>query len=83
MAKSVDVSDDAELLASVRVEVRGREVEFTIEYGDAMRATGDVLLLKYAQASYGLDLRVFSRRGLASARSLAPAGVRPPGFRPP
>lgn len=48
-------------LAEVVVAQGDRSVQVTVEFGDALATFGDVLLVKYAQASYGLD-RVIAER---------------------
>lgn len=52
------------VLQQVRYSTRaGTSVTFAVEAGDALRSSGDVLLLKYAQANYGLDRLVLNALG--------------------
>lgn len=48
-------------LATVTVAEGDRHIQVTIESGDALTTPGDVLLVKYAQGSYGLDREVVKR----------------------
>src|SRR5262245_32784725 len=50
-------SQDAD--ADARTEMHG-EISLQVEAGNALKTTGDVLVLKYAQALYGVDAAVVS-----------------------
>jgi hypothetical protein len=64
-------------LAEVVVAQGERSLQVTVEVGDALATFGDVLLVKYAQASYGLD-RVIAER-LARQGSDIAGGLPLPG----
>ncbi len=54
-----------EPLAEQTITRAGGSVHVSVEFGDALQADGDVLLLKYAQATYGLDRVVIDLLGPA------------------
>src|SRR5215217_4818429 len=55
---------------------RHHGVELRVEESDALEYAADVLVLKYAQALYGLDARVIDRTGIDEGDLPSPEGFR-------
>jgi hypothetical protein len=53
------------------LQVGEQSIRITLETGDALTTPGDVLIVKYAQASYGLDRVVLERLEATSSRVVA------------
>jgi hypothetical protein len=66
-----------QLLGEVLLRLPAQPVRVTIELGDAFSTPADVLVLKYAQGSYGVDLEALRRLGDANGSITMPrAGER-------
>jgi hypothetical protein len=60
------------LLGEVLLRLPAQPVRVTIELGDAFSTPADVLVLKYAQGSYGVDLEALRRLGDANGSITMP-----------